>query len=183
MAPRISVNLPPHWFESPRFFRDVIAVLREEDVQPSAIVFELTEDGILKMEETELFSRAERLREMGFGFSIDDFGVANSNIGRLVQLPFDEIKLDRSLILHMKEPNVLRVREKARGIIKWIIEGAASMGAHVVAEGLEDFSDVEQLRSMNCHYGQGYFFKKAMPFDEVSSWLRENPPVPYAMAA
>jgi diguanylate cyclase (GGDEF)-like protein len=173
-APKVAINLPVQWFETDGFFNDVAMVLSDEGVPPSAVMFELTEQKILRMPESALVDRVKQLAALGFGFSIDDFGVESSNLDRLAQLPFTEIKLDRSFIVRLRRQENGRVRK----VLECIIEIASKLNADVIGEGLETIEDVENLRGLRCTYGQGYYFSRAFPASDVTKWLLANPPTP-----
>jgi len=85
---------------------------------------------------------------------MDDFGTGYSSLSYLYQLPIDKIKIDRSFIKDLECD-----REKLE-VIKAIANLANGLGMNLVAEGIETKKQLEIVRQLNCHYGQGYLFSK-----------------------
>jgi EAL domain-containing protein (putative c-di-GMP-specific phosphodiesterase class I) len=100
---------------------------------------------------------ATQLRIYGITLAIDDFGEGYSSFARLRELPFGELKLDRSFVEGCADD------PHNAGICQAIIELAHQFGVSAVAEGLEDAADVRAIREMGCDVGQGYYFARPMP--------------------
>ena len=98
-----------------------------------------------------------RLKEKGFSISIDDFGSGYSSLGILSEIDFDEIKLDRSLIVNAA------LSETSKMLLCGIVSMIQTLNRRMVCEGVEELTQVELLQSIGCYTIQGYFYSKPMP--------------------
>ena len=128
-------------------------VLRETGVAGRSLKLEITESGLLKNASSGTVI-LQQLKTLGVQLSIDDFGTGYSSLARLHQLPIDTLKIDRSFVSQMGQDG------ESLEIIRAIMTLAHSLEMDVIAEGIEAREQLEQLRSLNCEYGQGYFFSK-----------------------
>jgi PAS domain S-box-containing protein/diguanylate cyclase (GGDEF)-like protein len=128
-------------------------VLRETGVEGCNLKLEITESGLLKnaTSGTEIL---QELKTLGVKLSIDDFGTGYSSLARLHQLPIDTLKIDRSFVSRMGHEG------ESLEIIRAIMMLAHSLEMDVIAEGVETPEQLSRLRSLNCEYGQGYFFSR-----------------------
>jgi EAL domain-containing protein (putative c-di-GMP-specific phosphodiesterase class I) len=92
---------------------------------------------------------------------LDDFGTGYSSLSYLNQLPIDEIKIDRTFIHNLTQS------QQSKSLVKTIVAIATSNDTTVVAEGVEDAMQVEQLQALGCHELQGFYYSKALPLDEL----------------
>jgi EAL domain-containing protein (putative c-di-GMP-specific phosphodiesterase class I) len=102
---------------------------------------------------------------MGLGVAIDDFGTGNASIEYLAQLPASELKIDRAFVTD------ILARERDRAIVRSTIDLARNLGMTVVAEGIETEETMEYLASTGCAMGQGFFFSRPLPPEELTSQL------------
>jgi EAL domain-containing protein (putative c-di-GMP-specific phosphodiesterase class I) len=136
-------------------------ILRREKPKAAhwpGLILEVTEDEIVN--DLQLANDvAAELREHNCSLAIDDFGAGYSSLARLRQLPFSELKIDRSYVTdcHVDRTNA--------GLCEVIIELARRFGLKTVAEGIETVHESHKLQSMGCDVGQGYLFSK--PLDKV----------------
>jgi EAL domain-containing protein (putative c-di-GMP-specific phosphodiesterase class I) len=108
----------------------------------------------------------ERLRDRGITFSLDDFGTGYSSISYLRQLPLDEVKIDKSYV-----HNFLQNRSDA-AVVSAVINLGSSLGISVVAEGIQNEEQWQQLRAFGCNRFQGYLFSRPMePTADLESLL------------
>jgi EAL domain-containing protein (putative c-di-GMP-specific phosphodiesterase class I) len=108
-----------------------------------------------------------RLRVKGFGLSIDDFGTGYSSITRLYQMPFDEMKIDKSLVM-----NVPHSRE-ANTIVSSLIELAHNLGLRVCAEGVENRAALDLLQVLQCDRCQGFYISRAIPGRDIPRFVTQ----------
>ena len=106
-----------------------------------------------------------RLRALGVGISIDDFGVGYSSLSYLKRLPADALKVDKSFISDLGED------AEDAAIVQTIVELAHTLGMKVVAEGVETEGQASLLREMGCDFGQGFYFSEPLPPEEASAFL------------
>lgn len=161
---RVAVNLSMDNLSSLDFPEIVMDSLRRAGVEPSALILEVTESRLA----TDLRAPLDiltRLRLKRIGLSIDDFGTGHSSLAQLRDLPFDELKLDRSFI------HGATADASLQAIVKGSIAMAASLGMKSVAEGLEQRSDWDLLRGLGCDLAQGYFIGKPMPAEALPDWM------------
>ncbi len=141
----------------------VSSSLSTAGIPGTAIQFDVTEDALLLAPKL-VAKRLAGFTELGGGLAIDDFGTGYFSLSQLIELPIDELKIDRSLILHLDE-------DESRTIIRAIIHLAHQVGLPVVAEGVETRDAWQQLRSMGCERAQGFLISPPVPSREVPAWL------------
>ncbi|UCV11284.1 EAL domain-containing protein [Dechloromonas denitrificans] len=131
-------------------------------------MIELTESAMMA-DQIRCLSVMERLSDLGIGLALDDFGTGYSSLSYLVNLPFREIKIDRSFITAMaRSPDSLRV-------VRTIIDLTHDLDMVPLAEGVEDPAQLEQLRSLGCDQVQGYLYARPMPLAEFIQWMQARP--------
>lgn len=145
-----SVNLASrHWLH-PDFFHDVKNVLAGSSVSPGSLKIELTE--ALVMECLDYAAQLlTRLKDIGVGLVLDDFGTGFSSLAYLQKLPFDTIKIDRSLV----HPTSKGTRP---AVLRSIVTLAHDLGMDVVAEGADTEADALDLHALGCEYARGAAF-------------------------
>jgi EAL domain-containing protein (putative c-di-GMP-specific phosphodiesterase class I) len=124
------------------------------------VKLEITESGLLKNAPCGTVI-LQQLKTLGVQLSIDDFGTGYSSLARLHQLPIDTLKIDRSFVNQMGNDS------ESLEIVRAIMTLAHSLEMDAIAEGVETAQQLAQLRSLQCEYGQGYFFSK--PIDSHSA--------------
>lgn len=160
----VSVNLTAIDLLDTQFARDLKRLLEKHGVDPVRLCLELTESTV--MADPERARRIlDRIVATGARVSIDDFGTGHSSLAYLKELPVHEVKIDRSFIADMA------LSRSNRMIVKATVQLAQSLGLQVVAEGVENAETHSALRGLGCDYGQGYFYGKALPADEVAALL------------
>ena len=149
----ISVNMSGRQFSQPGLVQQIEQVLRDTRLAPGCLRLELTESVVMENANTAA-DMLHQLKELGVQLSLDDFGTGYSSLSYLHCFPFDILKVDQSFIA-----KVTSDREIA-GIVETIMVLAGKLSKQIVAEGIETEEQLEQLRALNCEYGQGYLFSK-----------------------
>lgn len=172
---KLAFNLHISQMSSARLIEQIKERLKQHALPASGLQFELTEDGLLEAPAACLESMV-RLRMMGCGLSIDDFGVGYSSLERLCQMPFNEVKLDGGFVRNMQEqPRYLAVVSSTLAL-------AHELGMLVVAEGLETEAQLQCLTRMGCNLGQGYYLARPMNWVQTAAWLLQVQPLSHTVA-
>jgi EAL domain-containing protein (putative c-di-GMP-specific phosphodiesterase class I) len=161
---KCSINLPPSLVTDLDFPDRVAGTIAEYDIEPRRISFELTETATMQ-DESAAMDILTRLRVKGIGLSLDDFGTGYSSLTRLYQMPFEEMKIDRSLGM-----NVPRSRE-ANTMVSSLIELAHNLGLTVCTEGVETRAGLDLLEVLKSDSCQGFFISRALPAAEIASFV------------
>ncbi|OGQ90811.1 MAG: hypothetical protein A2289_06700 [Deltaproteobacteria bacterium RIFOXYA12_FULL_58_15] len=164
----ISVNVSSKHLGLPGLIGTIGQILLETRVPASSLKLEITESAVL--EDSAMVSlNLDKLKGLGIELSMDDFGTGYSSLSYLHRLPIDTLKIDRSFISN------LGVDGENPVIVHTIITLARVLGMEVVAEGIETEAQLMQLRALGCHQGQGYFFSKPRPANEIVEMLERRP--------
>lgn len=161
----LSVNLSrAHLISNDLSFLDRFKAIKEQYGIPDGLIeLELTESLMLARRDFRLvMTMVDRMREMGFLCSIDDFGFGYSSLALLKDLNVTTVKLDRQFFQDESE--------KSWMVVGQLIQLAHSLDMTVVAEGIEDRHQVEQLRARGCDLVQGYVYAKPMPAPDFARW-------------
>jgi diguanylate cyclase (GGDEF)-like protein len=158
----MSVNLSGKQLMQLDLIERIEEVLHESQINPWHLKLEITETVVMENPELAAVTLA-KLRSLGVRLSIDDFGTGYSSLSYLNRFPVDTLKIDRSFVTSMN------AADENLQIVKTIITLAGNLGMQVVAEGVETEEQLEQLRSLKCQYGQGFYFSK--PLDVVDTDL------------
>ncbi len=142
-------------------------VLEETGVRPQDLKLELTETAMMDSR-IDAITVMNKIRELGISLAMDDFGTGQSSLSCLRQFPIQTLKIDRSFLL-----NITQKREFS-AVVHAIIALAYNLNLDIVAEGLEDESQLAQLQAMDCTYAQGYFFSPPVDVAEATRVLRQN---------
>ncbi len=155
---QIAINVSARQFKQTGFVDEVIQVIQESGIDASKVKFELTESMMHSIDETRI--KMEKIREVGVRFSLDDFGTGYSSLSSLIQLPLEQLKIDRSFVANMLS------RPGDRIVVKTIIAMAHSLGLEVIAEGLETEAQKAFLLQEGCALYQGYLFSPALAAEQ-----------------
>jgi len=163
----VAVNLSPRSLLDPQLPDQVAALLSQWSIPPEHLTLELTESFLVADSGRSVGTMA-LLSEVGITLSIDDFGTGYSSLSHLKRLPIQEIKIDRSFVVNMREdPN-------DRMIVQATVDLGRNLGLRVVAEGVEDAETMERLVEMGCDMAQGYHLCVPMPGREITRWMEER---------
>ncbi len=149
------------------------AALERHHLHPAQIGLEITEDDLAV---PELITRLSSYRERGHLLSIDDFGTGYSSLSRLVDLPVDFVKIDKSFVAGTPADT------RRTGLIDAVLRIADSLALQVIAEGVETAEQQQHLKDADCHLLQGFYLGRPQPAaDLTAAWL--VPAQPQAQAA
>ena len=110
----------------------------------------------------------KELQPYGISISVDNFGPSYAELSRLTELPFKELKIDRSYISNCDTDRM------NKGLCETIVEFAHKFGLTAVAEGIETAGELNVLRDMGCDIGQGYLFARPQPKEELLAMIRQR---------
>jgi EAL domain-containing protein (putative c-di-GMP-specific phosphodiesterase class I) len=109
---------------------------------------------------------AGELRELtalGVTFALDDFGTGYSSLSHLMRFPVDMIKIDRLVVAEIRTPDTMS------GLASALVMLGDTLGLQTVAEGIEDQEQLDTLRVVGCERGQGFFFAKPLPPEQIAA--------------
>jgi predicted signal transduction protein with EAL and GGDEF domain len=161
---RLSVNVSARQFRQPDFVDQVRYALEHTRANPDRLKLEVTESIVLEDIDGAI-RKMQEIKALGVRFSMDDFGTGYSSLAYLTQLPFDELKIDRSFVHNfgMKSSDAV--------IVQTIVAMANTLGIEVIAEGVETEAQQRFLGSIGCHRYQGYLYSKPVPLEDFEQML------------
>lgn len=163
----MGINFSAVDFAADDFVNNLNQTLSKEDVSPDQLHIEITERLIIHQPDIAKESLVQ-CRQAGMDVAIDDFGTGYSSLSYLCQFPINILKIDQSFVRAMTEDS------HNLEIVKAIINLGESLNMKVVAEGIESSADFEILKELKCAQGQGYYFARPAPEDEVIAALENE---------
>lgn len=161
---RMAVNLSLAQLSDPVLVDWLEAALRAHGVSPHRLELELTETALLHDLEHGI-AVMRRLKELGVGLVIDDFGTGHSSLSNLKRFPVEKLKIDRSFV------NGVATDRDSAAICRAVIGMGRSLGLLLVAEGVENPADLGFVREQGFDFAQGYYYAAAMPAWELRDWI------------
>lgn len=140
-------------------------IINYYDVNHKYVQIEITESAII--ENTVIVELIQKFHDAGFDILLDDFGSGYSSLASLNQMPFDTIKLDKSLVDYVGNEN-------GEKLLKFIVQLVQSLGMKITAEGVEYKEQLDFLENLNCDDIQGFYFSKPLMLADFSAKLTEN---------
>lgn len=162
----MSVNVSTKQFTQTDLVSLVAGILKETDLDPKCLKLEVTESAMVENIDFAV-NVMESLKKLGLKLSIDDFGTGYSSLSYLHRLPLSSLKIDRSFVNQMSESI------ENQEIIKTIVSLAQSLRLEIIAEGVENSSQMKQLKELDCEFGQGYYFAKPLEAAKAESLIEE----------
>lgn len=154
--PWVNVNVAPEQFKNPNLMTDFLAMLDEYHLEPAQVHLEITEESMI--DRSLLHDTMAEFREHGFVFSMDDFGSSYSNLIRLQQNHFSNVKIDRDF--------TWSYFDKKTSLLPDLILTCHDLGIKVIIEGVETEEMARGMREIGADYIQGYYYSKPIPVGE-----------------
>ncbi len=161
----LTVNLSAAQLGQETFIDDLVDILRSTGFPATRLVLEMTETVMFTDTQTTI-ARLTALRDLGVRIAVDDFGTGYSSLGYLRRFRVDILKIAREFIATSDSG------PDGWAFASAIIALGRTLGLRIIAEGIEDADQLEQLRELGCEFGQGYLFAKAMPGEAMADRLR-----------
>ncbi len=159
----VSVNISAKQLSSRVLPSEVTAALDESSLDSSALTLEITENVLLDSQ--VVIGRLEELRALGVRIAIDDFGTGYSSLNYLRRFPVDTLKIAKAFV------DELGSSSEQERLVAAIVRIGSTLGLDTVAEGIEQESQRDRLRTLGCRFGQGYFFSRPVAADELGRLL------------
>jgi diguanylate cyclase (GGDEF)-like protein len=164
---RMAVNIASCQLRRSDLAKVVRDVLNETGIDPRLLELELSEQGVFR-HDVEILAQLEEIKRLGVRLSVDDFGTGQSAIGYLKRFPLDVLKIDRSYVAGLMNS------ESDAGIASAMVAMAHSLDLAVVAEGVEEESQLDLLREWGCDELQGFLFSPAVREEEFRQLLENG---------
>ena len=151
----LSVNLSRKQFDDGRIVTDIETLLDKTGFDPAKLCLEITETALLA-DSSRFAEMLRQLTDLGARLAIDDFGVGYSSLLELKEFPIGEVKIDRAFVTDVATDG------NSQDIIRAVVSIAESIGAEVVAEGIENQAQFDMITALGCDRGQGYWLCEPM---------------------
>ena len=161
----VSVNLSTKQFLQTNLVKMVEGILQESGLDASLLELEITES--MTVDFNQAITTLNHLKQLGIQISVDDFGTGYSSLNYLRMLPIDRLKIDRSFI------SDITTNAENAAIVSTILNMAYNLKLDVIAEGVEEETQVDFLQKINCDEVQGYYFGHPLPADELEQKFPE----------
>jgi diguanylate cyclase (GGDEF)-like protein len=161
----IWLNVAPAELANERLVDTLAEALKGYLVDPSRLVIEVTESGVIQGSDAAL-TAMRRLRDLGVGLTIDDFGTGYSSLSRLAEFPIESLKIPKPFVDKLVGPDA------DEAFVDAILRLGDSLGLAAVAEGIEHQAQADRLRQLGCRFGQGYLFGRPTPAEEAERRFR-----------
>ncbi len=170
----VGFNLSPRQFWQPDLADRIEREFRTGGVDPSRVLVEVTEtSAMMDPDRAQVILR--ELTDAGFSIAIDDFGTGYSSLSRLRHMPVRVLKIDRSFVSNVQEDR------QAASIVTAFLELASGLDLVALAEGIETPEELAFLRERGCKLGQGYYFSKPVPPEEIIAYAFGGLPTAVAL--
>ena len=157
-ALRLNVNLSARQLLQPDLVQTVRKLLHENDIAPERLTLEITESCLMQDSDAR---QLQALSGVGIKLAVDDFGTGNSSLAYLSRLPINTLKIDRSFVARLgQEP-------ESTAVVETIIAMSNALRLSVTAEGIENAQQAAHLQALGCRRGQGFFYARAAPIEEL----------------
>jgi EAL domain-containing protein (putative c-di-GMP-specific phosphodiesterase class I) len=150
----VNINASAKEVGQPTFVHQVLATIREAGIDPTRVVIEVTETALLQdWKATQ--AKLHDLRDAGLGIAVDDFGTGYSSLSYLQRFPVTELKIARDFVSDDPDPERWQLASA-------IIALGRALELNVIAEGVENRSQLQRLRGLGCDFAQGYYLARPL---------------------
>jgi EAL domain-containing protein (putative c-di-GMP-specific phosphodiesterase class I) len=156
--PFIALNVSARQLDDPALIDRMLDQLAQRSLPPDRLEIEITES--LVFNHSQIAALLERCHSAGMQVALDDFGTGYSNLGPVLTLDFDRIKLDQGFTRALDTPRGL-------AMVRAIVAMTAALDCEMIAEGVEDPEQLQALRELGCDYAQGWLVGKPVSLHEV----------------
>ena len=163
----VAINLSARQFESPLLLPAIEACLTEFDIPPSLLELEITESALMR-DVDGATRQLQKCSEMGLRIAVDDFGTGYSSLLYLKHFPLDALKIDKNFV------HGIGVNHGDTEITKTVIQLAHSLGLRVIAEGVENITQLAFLEAHACDEVQGFYFSRPAPGKQCEALLSDD---------
>lgn len=158
----LSINVSAKDISNPNFPERVMEVAREEKFPAEKLEIEITEYSLYdSLDQT--VKNIKWLRDEGVKFALDDFGTGYTSLSQLLNLPFDLLKIDKSLV------DNIETSEVSRDFINLVIYMGHLMDSDVISEGVESENQLELLKDLECDFIQGYVWNRPLSYEDAKA--------------
>lgn len=166
--PTISVNISSKQFSQSELIPDILNIVKSYNIPPGSIVLEITESSFIGLTFQQTKTIMEKLISNGISFHADDFGTGYSNIAYIVNLPFQSVKIDKSLLEEIEE------QKKIFQFIEGFIKLVKNMGLNTIIEGVENQHQLRLIKEAGADFAQGFHLQTPLLYDEFVSQYKEG---------
>jgi diguanylate cyclase (GGDEF)-like protein len=163
----LNLNLSSIQLKQANFVQQIEGILKQSHLEGHSLQLELNESYLLNSVRGQV-NVLKQLKALGIKLCIDDFGTGYSALSCLNEFPIDTLKLDRKFV------DKIDKNQEVFETVKMIISLAHSLEMNVIAEGVENLQQLEQLQALGCHYGQGYFLSQPLQADAAHVFLQPD---------
>ncbi|RKD21397.1 PAS domain S-box-containing protein/diguanylate cyclase (GGDEF) domain-containing protein [Caminicella sporogenes DSM 14501] len=165
---KVSINISSTTLTKEGFISKFEKILNKCSIESCKLEIEITETALIS-DLQQAIEAINRLKKLGFSIALDDFGTGYSSLTYLNRLSIDSLKIDREFIRYIEDEN-----RNERYIVQSIIKLAHDLKLRVIAEGIETYRQLELLKQKSCDIGQGYYFSKPVPSEEIEKMFTSN---------
>lgn len=163
----MAINISAVQLENDHLVNDVEEVIQKHQIKPEQVKLEVTEQVALSGS-SKMLHNIKRIKELGIKLVLDDFGMGHNSLIYLKEYEFDAIKLDGSLIRELIHNN------NCKNIVSSIVSLGKALHYSVIAEYVEDEEQRQILYRLGCDHYQGYLYSKALPYEELVTYLESR---------
>ncbi len=163
----VATNISPLQFRQRGFAQRLLAIVREQGLDPSLLQVEVTESALAERTD-EAAAVLQELHRAGIRITLDDFGTGCSSLSALAGLPLDKLKVDQGFVQRLGHDR------GSRAVTEAIIAMGRTLGADVIGEGIETPQALDYLRLHGCHTAQGHLFSRPLPAAQFADWCRSH---------